>query len=159
VHQPPTADPTWLGLVDDVLPLAAAQAWATTPDCGAVVAFTGTVRDHSEGRTGVTSLTYEAYEGRAEEQMAAVVAEARAAWPAIRRVAVLHRVGRLAVGEAAVVVVVASAHRAEAFAAAEFCIDTVKARVPIWKREAWADGEDWGTCAHDMTPEPRMVDR
>ena len=152
MHPPPAADPTWIGLVDETLPVAAAQAWATTSDCGAVVAFTGTVRDHSEDRDGVQSLTYEAYEGRAEEQIAAVVAEARATWPAIRRVAVLHRVGTLSVGEAAVLVVVASGHRPEAFVAAAFCIDEVKARVPIWKREVWADGEDWGLCEHDHAP-------
>jgi len=62
----------------------------------------------------------------------------------------IHRVGRLGVGEVAVVVAVSTPHRAEAFAAAEFCIDTLKQTVPIWKRETWAGGSDWGLCAHPM---------
>ena len=140
---PPTVDDTWVGLVDGPVPVPDAQAWATTPDCGAVVTFAGTVRDHADGRTGVTSLTYEAYEEHAAARMAAVVADARTRWPAIRRVAVLHRVGTLQVTEVAVVVTVASPHRPEALAAAGFVIDTVKATVPIWKRETWADGDAW----------------
>ena len=147
---PPDAEYSWIGLFDDALPLAEAHGWAATPDCGALVEFNGLVRDHAEGRPGVTALTYEAYEEHAVSRMAAVVAEARTRWPAIRRVVVLHRVGTLAVGDAAVTVMVAAPHRAEAFAAAAFCIDTVKASVPIWKHEVWAGGEAWGTCAHEL---------
>jgi len=151
---PPDADDSWVGLCADVLPVDEVRRWTATADCGALVVFTGLVRDHSEGRPDVRSLSYEAYEEHATGAIAAVVADARRRWPAIRRVAALHRVGTLAVGDDAVVVAVASPHRAEAFAAASFCIDAVKATVPIWKYEAWADGEAWGTCSHALAAEP-----
>jgi molybdopterin synthase catalytic subunit len=134
-------------VADALLPAADLDAWVRAPDCGAVVTFTGTVRDHAEGRTGVTALTYEAYEEHATARMGEVVAEARHRWPQVGRIAAIHRVGDLAVGDDAVVVSVASPHRAEAFAAATFVIDTLKATVPIWKRETWADGQSWGVDA------------
>jgi molybdopterin synthase catalytic subunit len=115
-----------------------------------VVLFAGTVRDHSEGRSGVTELEYEAYEEQVEPRMEAIAAEARARWAGAGAVALLHRVGRLDVGEPSVVVVVSAPHRGEAFEAARFCIDTLKATVPIWKRERWDGGEEWGQCAHDL---------
>ena len=107
------------------------------------MAFTGTVRDHADGRDQVESLEYEAYEEQAVPKMASIAAVARDKWPSLGRVAMLHRVGRLEVGEAAVVVAVSAPHRDEAFEAARFCIDTLKAEAPIWKKERWADGEDW----------------
>ncbi len=140
---PAPQDDTWVGVTDRVLPVSGAGTWVSGPDCGAVVTFTGTVRDHAEGRPGVTGLTYEAYEEQATARLAEVVGEARRRWPALRRVAALHRTGALGVGEAAVVVAVATPHRADAFAAAAFCIDTLKATVPIWKKETWAGGETW----------------
>jgi molybdopterin synthase catalytic subunit len=139
----------WLGISDVALPVEAASRWVARPDCGAVVVFTGLVRDHAEGRRGVTGLEYEAYVEQAVPRIAAVVAEARGRW-ALGRVACLHRVGALTVGEPAVVVAVSSAHRGEAFDAARYVIDTVKATAPIWKREAWADGQDWGTGAQPV---------
>jgi molybdopterin synthase catalytic subunit len=141
VALPSPSDETWVGLADQPFPAADLDAWVRSPDCGAVVTFTGTVRDHADGRTGVTSLTYEAYEEHAVTRIAEVVAEARRRWPEVRRVAAVHRVGDLEVGDDAVVVSVSSPHRGEAFEAAAFVIDTVKATVPIWKRETWADGE------------------
>jgi len=132
------------------LPVAEVGDWAVSPGCGAVVSFTGTVRDHAEGRPGVTALTYEAYEEQATDRIGAIVAEARRRWPALGRVAAIHRVGRLGVGEAAVVVAVSSPHRGDAFAAAEFCIDTLKATVPIWKKETWEGGEAWGVDGRDI---------
>jgi len=140
----------WLALCHDPLPVADALGWAVAPGCGAVVTFTGTVRDHSEGRDQVTSLEYEAYPEAVEPRLAEVAAAARRRWPVIGRIALLHRVGVLSVGEPAVVVVVSTPSRDEAFAAARYCIDTLKATVPIWKRETWAGGTDWGTCAHDL---------
>ena len=141
---------TWLALSGDALPVGDAAAWVVRPDCGAVVLFTGTVRDHSEGRPGVSELEYEAYEEQVEGRLRAIEAEARARWPELGRVAMLHRVGRLALGEPSVVVAVSTPHRGEAFAAARFCIDTLKATVPIWKRECWDGGEAWGEGAHDI---------
>jgi molybdopterin synthase catalytic subunit len=109
------------------------------------------VRDHAPGRDGVTSLTYEAYESAARARLGDVVADVRERWPDVRRVAAVHRTGRLEVGEAAVVVVVGAPHREAAFAAAAHCIDTLKATVPLWKKETWADGEEWGTDARPIT--------
>jgi molybdopterin synthase catalytic subunit len=147
--QPPAGDDTWIALTEDVLPIGAAYEWAVRPECGAVVLFSGTVRDHAEGREGVTKLAYEAYAEQVEPRLTAIAAEARARWP-LGRVALLHRIGELALGESSVVVLASSAHRGEAFEAARFCIDTLKATVPIWKRETWEGGEDWGLCAHDV---------
>jgi molybdopterin synthase catalytic subunit len=140
----------WVGLGVAPLPVDTALTWAGQPDCGAVVLFSGTVRDHAEGRPGVTSLEYEAYEDEVESRLSAIAAEARRRWPALGRIALLHRVGALAVGETSVVVVVSSPHRPEAFDAARFCIDTLKETVPIWKRETWEGGTDWATCSHPV---------
>lgn len=134
---------TWVGLTSRPLPVADAQAWAVRPGCGAVVAFTGTARDHAPGRPGVTALDYEAYDEQVEPVLSAVAAEARSRFAGLGRIALLHRTGHLEVTEAAVVVVVSAPHRDEAFAAARWCIDEVKASAPIWKREAWAGGSDW----------------
>ena len=117
------------------------------PDCGAVVVFTGTVREFADGRDGVTALEYEAYEEQVVPKLEAIAAEIRARFDAVGNIALLHRVGELGVEDAAVVVGVSSAHRGAAFDAARFGIDTLKATVPIWKRERWADGEGWGTRA------------
>ena len=125
------------------LPVADALAWARRPDCGGVVLFSGDVRDSSPGRTGVSSLTYEAYEEEVEPRLAAIAADARQRWPDLGRLVLLHRTGTLAVGESSVVVVASAPHRAEAFEAARFCIDTLKHTVPIWKLETWDGGEDW----------------
>jgi len=150
VERPHDGD-DWCGLTAERLPVAEALEWSVRPDCGAQVLFTGTVRDHADGRTGVTGIDYEAYEEQVEVRLRAIAAEARVRWPEIGRVALLHRVGRLALGEVSVVVVVSTPHRAEAFAAARYCIDTLKSTVPIWKRERWAGGAGWATDARDVT--------
>ena len=147
-------DADWVGITPAVLPVAEATAWAVVPRCGGVVTFVGTVRDHAEGRDGVSALEYEAYEGPATERLAALATEARGRWPGIGRVALLHRVGRLALEDAAVVVVVSAPHRGEAFEAARWCIDTLKATVPIWKKEEWAGGHGWGTDAQPVADLP-----
>jgi len=140
----------WLRLGAEPLPAAVALDWAMRPDCGAVVAFSGTVRNHAEGRPNVTALEYEAYEEEVEPRLAAIAAEARRRWPAVGRVALLHRTGLLVVGETSVVVVVSAPHRAEAFDAARWCIDTLKSAVPIWKHETWDGGEGWSACDHPV---------
>jgi molybdopterin synthase catalytic subunit len=148
---PPPADAlhpdTWVGLSDAPLPVDAASAWVVLPRCGAVVTFSGTARDHSDGRDGVEELEYEAYEEQVEPRLLAIADEARARWPDIGRIAMLHRSGPVDIGSSAVVVAVSAPHRDEAFVAARFCIDTLKASVPIWKRERWAGGDDWGLDA------------
>ena len=138
----------WVGLTTGPLPVGVATEWAVRPDCGAVVTFSGTARDHAAGRPGVTALAYEAYEEQVVPRLAAIAVEARDQWQ-LGRLVLLHRVGPVAVGESSVVVVASSAHRGEAFAAARFAIDRLKATVPIWKREVWQGGEDWGL---DATP-------
>ena len=148
----PPAGVDWFAVTPEPLPVEAATSWATTPASGAVVVFLGVVRDHSDGRDGVVGLTYEAYEDEAVRRLAAVAAECRRRWPVVERLALLHRVGDLALSDSAVAVVASSPHRAEAFEAARFCIDTLKETVPIWKREHWAGGSGWGQCAHDIRP-------
>jgi molybdopterin synthase catalytic subunit len=134
------------------------MAWATTPDCGAVVLFLGVVRNHAEGRPGVHSMTYEAYAEPAVRRMQEIAAEARRGWPDIQRLALVHRLGELQLSEASVAVVVGSPHRADAFDAARFCIDTLKEAVPIWKKEHWGagsravDGSGWALGEHEIRP-------
>lgn len=149
--EPPISSDTWVGLSSQELPVGQAVAWVNEPASGAVVLFSGNARDHSDGRDDVSRLEYEAYESQVEPRLAAVAAEARIRWPDIGRVVMLHRVGVLEIGEAAVVVVVAAPHRDSAFRAARFCIDTLKASVPIWKRETWTGGESWGLEAQHIS--------
>ena len=156
---PPEHDDDWVGLGADPLPLGAATDWAVLPRCGAVVVFNGTARDHSAGRVDVSLLEYEAYEEQAVPRMAAIVAEARTRWPALGRLALLHRVGPVPVGHSAVVVVASAPHRGDAFDAARFAIDALKATVPIWKRETWADGESWGLEAQHLIALDQLDER
>lgn len=108
---------------------------------GAVVTFTGKVRNHNLGES-VSALTLEHYPGMTEKALADIIAEARSRWP-LQRVAVIHRVGPMFLGDEIVFVGVTSAHRGMAFDAAEFIMDYLKTRAPFWKREATADGERW----------------
>jgi molybdopterin synthase catalytic subunit len=148
---PPDGD-TWTGLSERPLPVEQAVAWATTPAAGAVVRCPGVVRDPADGREGVTGLTYEAYAEAAVQRLDAVAAEARRRWPVVERLALLHRVGELALSDVAVAVVASTPHRAEAFEAARFCIDTLKETVPIWKQEHWSGGSDWAVDEHPIQP-------
>ncbi len=147
----PCDSDTWVGLSDQPLPVEAASSWVVLPRCGAVVVFSGTARDHAEGRPGVSLLEYEAYEEQAVPRMSAIVDEIRARWPDVGRVALLHRTGPVPVTESAVVVAVSAPHRDAAFAAARFGIDTLKATVPIWKSETWEGGRSWGLEAQHVT--------
>jgi molybdopterin synthase catalytic subunit len=108
------------------------------PGCGGVVLFLGTVRDLTDGRV-TAALDYEAYPGMAEKKLAEVEEETRRRWP-VGGMALVHRLGRLEVGEVSVAVAVSCPHRAEAFEACRHAIDRLKEVVPIWKKENWADG-------------------
>ncbi len=110
---------------------------------GAVVIFLGTVRDHSPGRHGVTHLEYEAYGEVVEEKITEIVTEVRERWPEVRRIAAVHRIGSLDVGEVSVGVAVAFPHRVDAFPAGAYLIDELKRRAPIWKKEHWPGGAEW----------------
>jgi molybdopterin synthase catalytic subunit len=105
---------------------------------GAVVLFLGTVREMTEGRRTV-ALDYEGYPEMAEAKLAELEAEARRRWP-VENVGLVHRLGRLELGEISVAVAVSSPHRQDAFEAGRFLIDTLKVTVPIWKKENWSDG-------------------
>ena len=109
------------------------------PDLGAQVLFLGTVRAHTDGAETV-HLEYEAYVPMAEQTLAAIAARAARLWPDCR-ISMAHRTGRLAPGEAAVGVAAASAHRGDAFAAARFCIERLKAELPVWKKDWSAGGQ------------------
>ncbi len=148
----------WCELTTNPLPIAAIYEWAVRPDCGAVVLFSGTVRDHAEGRTDVTSLDYEAYDEAALPAFQKIVQETRQRFPDARRIAIIHRTGRVDLSESSVVVAVSSPHRPVAFDAARFAIDALKESAPIWKKENWVGGSDWGTGAHDVVP-PSSVGR
>ncbi len=118
---------------------AALTARVQAPSRGGVASFVGLVRDHHAG-LAVARLEYSAYDAMAEAECARIVAEAEQRWTA--GIALAHRVGMLEVGEAAICVAAAAAHRDAAFAACRFVVDEVKRRVPIWKREVYADGTD-----------------
>jgi molybdopterin synthase catalytic subunit len=149
-----TAD-EWIAVVDGELSVGEVYDWAVRPDCGAVVVFSGTIRDHSvEGsqvRSGVQFLEYEAYASEALVRMGAIAEAARASWPTLGRIAIIHRIGRVDVGESSVVVVASSPHRPEAFEVARFAIDALKSSVPIWKHETWDGGSDWGLGATEVS--------
>jgi molybdopterin synthase catalytic subunit len=145
---------TWIELRPGVLPVGEILDWVQLPGCGAVDLFCGTVRDHSQGRDGVERLEYEAYDAYVVPRFEEIATEARRRWPEIGRLAIVHRTGNLSVGDVSVVVAVSTPHRSEAFEATQFCIDTLKATAPIWKREVWEDGADWGLCAHELTDVP-----
>jgi molybdopterin synthase catalytic subunit len=112
------------------------------PSAGAVVLFLGTARDHSDGKTGVTHLEYEAYPGVVVQKIEELVSVAIDKWDLVA-VAVEHRIGEVAVGQPSVAVVVSSVHRDAAFEAGRFLIDELKARAPIWKKEHWPGGGEW----------------
>jgi len=147
----PSVGDDWVALSEARLPVASASEWIVLPGCGATVTFTGTARDHAEGRPGVQRLEYEAYEEPALARMRAIAAEIHTRWPAVGRIALLHRTGVVELSDAAVVVAVSAPHRAEAFEAARLGIDELKRTVPIWKRESWDGGESWGLEAQHLT--------
>lgn len=124
-------------LIQSPLDLGELLASVQSPERGGVACFLGTVRNHHGGRE-VLRLEYSAYAPMVEAECARIVAEAESRWQVA--VALRHRIGRLEIGDAAVAVAAASAHRDEAFVACRHVIDELKRRVPIWKREVYADG-------------------
>ena len=133
--------PGVIALTRDPIAAESLVASAKRGEDGAVVVFDGIVRDNTRGRATL-HLDYEAYEEMADKQMRELAEEARSRF-GVRHVTMVHRLGRLQVGETSVLIVVASAHRAQAFDACRWLIDTLKKTVPIWKRETFADGVVW----------------
>jgi len=130
-----------IAITDKAIDLDAVLADVGGPGQGGVVLFLGRVREESRGRR-VTRLHYEAYGDMALRELAALAAQAQRELGA-ERVALVHRTGTLEIGDLAVAVAVAAAHRAQAFAACSWLIDTLKERVPIWKKEWYTDGSQW----------------
>lgn len=127
-----------------VEPLSEAEVTAAVahPEAGGIVVFSGVVRNETGGRR-VKFLEYETHQPMAEAKLREIGAAVRARWPGVKAVAIVHRVGRLEIGEASVVIAVAAAHRAPAFEACRYAIDRLKETVPIWKKEHFEDGEVW----------------
>ncbi len=128
-------------LVSETIDPERATRDVASAGAGAVLTFAGTVRDHHRGKA-VTGIDYHAYGAMATREMEAIEAEVRERWPG-SNVEIVHRVGYLEVGETSVFIAVASAHRAEGFDALRYAIDTLKERVPIWKKEMYPDGYEW----------------
>src|SRR4029077_2654552 len=135
------------GSGDDVFevverPLSADAVAALVDGAGAggIVIFSGVVRNQTDGRP-VKYLEYEAHAPMAEAKMREIGQALRARWPGVRRIAMLHRTGRLEIGEASVLIAVSAAHRGDAFEACRYAIDTLKRTVPVWKKEHFEDGE------------------
>jgi molybdopterin synthase catalytic subunit len=122
--------------VDEVL------ARLADPAIGALATFVGVVRGETGGRE-TRYLEYEAYPEMAEATLRQVGQEVHARWPEIRQVAIVHRTGRLEIGETAVVIAISAAHRQQVFDALHYAIDLIKEIVPIWKKEVWTDGAEW----------------
>ena len=132
---------TLIQLTRDPLDRDVLVAAVSHPSAGGIVVFEGVVRDNARGKQ-VRYLEYDVYEEMAEQQIRAIAADAERRW-GVERIAIAHRFGRLEIGEASVIIVVASPHRAEAFDACRYIIDTLKTTVPIWKKEVATNGEEW----------------
>ncbi len=128
-------------LRDEPLSLESVVDEVATDEAGAVATFIGTTRIHSRGRT-VTHLDYEAYEGMAEQVMAQIAEELKRRYE-VCEIAIHHRIGRVSIGERSVVIAVSAPHRQDALAACKDAIDTLKERVPLWKKEVYEGGEEW----------------
>jgi len=129
-------------IVQDPISVDEVVSRLANPAIGAVVTFVGTVRGDTDGRR-VLYLEYEAYPEMAEQVLAQVGDEVRARWTEVQQVAIAHRVGRLDIGDVAVVIALSAAHRKQTFDALRYAIDRIKEIVPIWKKEVWADGAEW----------------
>ncbi len=132
----------YFAIVTEPIDEATLRASVSDPGAGAVLVFIGTTRNQTRGRR-VEHLEYEAYEPLALRQMEQIAKEIRERWPDVKGIAIVHRVGRLEIGEASIGIAVSSPHRATAFAACRYAIDRAKESLPIWKKEVWEGGEEW----------------
>ncbi|HIF64585.1 MAG TPA: molybdenum cofactor biosynthesis protein MoaE [Deltaproteobacteria bacterium] len=128
-------------ITDTIIDVAAVEAAVGGPGAGAVVTFMGTTRDSNRGRR-VISLEYEVYAEMAVEQLTGIADDIRSRWPG-SAVAMVHRNGKVEIGEASVVIAVSTPHRVEAFEACRYAIDQLKHVAPIWKKETFEGGEVW----------------
>ena len=128
-------------IVEETINFEEALSAVAAPENGGVATFRGDTRNHSEGQT-IEKLFYEAYEPMASAELNTIADEIEKRWQ-VHNIAIIHRVGEVPIGEASVFIVAASPHRAEAFAACRYAIDTLKQTVPIWKKEYFQGGEVW----------------
>ncbi len=132
-------------ILDTPLNIQSCIDWVMSPDCGGIDVFIGTVRNATKGKT-VIQLEFEAYESMAVSEMKKIAEDVLLKWP-VQKILIHHRTGLLNIGEVPVIIAVAAAHRAAAFEACRYTIDTLKQSVPIWKKEVFEDGEVW-VAAH-----------
>jgi MoaE-MoaD fusion protein len=137
-----SAQPDIFAVVEHPLSPDDVAARVDDPAAGGVVIFSGVVRNETGGRP-VKFLEYEAHAAMAEAKLREIGAAIRGRWPGVKRVAMLHRIGRLEIGESSVLIAVSAAHRGDAFEACRYAIDTLKRIVPVWKKEHFEDGEVW----------------
>jgi len=137
-----SGEPDQIDVVEECLSEEAVTRAVGDPAAGAIVLFSGVVRDQTGGRR-VKFLEYEAHAPMAVAKMREIAGAIRSRWPATCRIAMIHRIGRLEIGESSVLIAVSSPHRREAFEACHFAIDTLKETVPVWKKEHFEDGEIW----------------
>ena len=134
-------------ITEQPLSLDDAARRVSRPDCGAIATFAGVVRGATvtgDGVRGTDFLHYEAYVEMAEAQLTRIGDEIEGQWPKVQAVCILHRTGRLEIGEPSVVIAVATPHRGDgSFEACRYAIERLKAVVPIWKQENWSDGQVW----------------
>ncbi|HEX2973499.1 MAG TPA: molybdenum cofactor biosynthesis protein MoaE [Tepidisphaeraceae bacterium] len=131
----------WIGILGEAIPLAEGLAFVVDPAAGGIDVFVGTVRaERKSSGEMLVGLEYEAYVEMAAEQLQDLARRARARWPIVKLV-LLHRQGRVEVGQPSVLIAVSTPHREECFAACRFLIDTLKGEVAIWKKEIWGGGE------------------
>jgi molybdopterin synthase catalytic subunit len=134
-------------ITGDALSIDEVAARVARPDCGAIATFAGVVRGETAQDAAVRAtdyLVYEAYAAMAEKTLAQIGDEIQARWPKVKAVAIVHRIGQCEIGEASVIIAVATPHRGDGcFEACSYAIERLKAIVPIWKQENWADGQVW----------------
>jgi len=138
----PDGPPDLIGVTTEPLSERAMAEAVADSGAGAIGLFSGIVRNQTGGRQ-VKYLEYEAHAPMAEAKMREIAGTLRARWPGLRRIAIVHRIGRLEIGESSVMIAVSSPHRREAFEACHLAIDTLKETVPVWKKEYFEDGEVW----------------
>jgi molybdopterin synthase catalytic subunit len=155
--EPPSTD-DWVALTDQSLDVGHAAEWVALPGCGAVVVFSGLVREYADGSSGVTHIDYEAWTEQVEVRLQGVADEARQRWPEVGRIVLWHREGRVQLSDSSVVVAVSTPHRGAAFDACEFAIDRLKESVPIWKKEFFDGGSQWARAAQHITDGSVAVD-
>lgn len=149
--EPTTSLQTHFHITPDPLSVDQVHTLASDPGSGAVVLMSGTVRDHTGGRA-VDHLDYQAYEPMALNIFHQIAHQIQTQWPQANTLVIHHRIGSLAINEISVLVAVGTPHRAEAFAACQYAIDTLKHQAPIWKKEHWQDGDSEWVSTTNLSP-------